>query len=121
MTSSADQPDNHTAKPSGQPSAHPTEKPPRGQTALQRAEARYATAKARLSAARNRQITEDRKRDTRRKIILGGALIDLAGRDARALELLDRLLRNLPREQDRKVFEDWTVPAEGPITSGDAP
>lgn len=94
---------------------------PNGMTALQRAEARYATAKARLSAARNRQLTEDRKRDTRRKIILGGALIDLAGRDARALELLDRLLRNLPREQDRKVFEDWAVPAEGPVTSGDAP
>lgn len=40
-------------------------------------------------------------------MILGGALIDLAGRDDRAGEMLERLLRNLVREQDRAVFDGW--------------
>lgn len=94
-------------------------RPQRSLTALQRAEARYAAAKARLSSARNRQLSEDRKRDTRRKIILGGALIDLAGRDDSARELLERLLRHLPREQDQKVFDGWAVPDRGPSAGED--
>ena len=78
------------------------------ETELERAEKRYAQAKARLQALRNRAATEARKLDTRRKVILGGALVDLAGRDATAAALLDRLVRNLPREQDRRAFEGWT-------------
>ena len=78
------------------------------ETELERAEKRYAQAKARLQALRNRAATQARKLDTRRKVILGGALVDLAGRDASAAALLDRLVRNLPREQDRKAFVGWT-------------
>jgi len=40
--------------------------------------------------------------DTRRKVILGGALLDLAERDSNAAAMLDRLVRNLPRAQDQK-------------------
>lgn len=40
-------------------------------------------------------------------MILGGALIDLAARDSNAAAMLDRLVRNLPRDQDRKTFEGW--------------
>ena len=47
------------------------------------------------------------KLDTRRKVILGGALLDLAERDSTAATMLDRLIRNLPREQDRRAFTDW--------------
>ena len=76
-------------------------------TELERAEKRYAQAKARLLALKNRAATAARKMDTRRKVILGGALVDLASRDDGAAKLLDRLVRNLPREQDRKAFVGW--------------
>jgi hypothetical protein len=78
------------------------------ETELERAEKRYAQAKARLLALKNRAATQARKLDTRRKVILGGALVDLATRDQGAAAMLDRLVRNLPREQDRKAFVGWT-------------
>ena len=77
------------------------------ETELDRAEKRYAQAKARLLALKNREATKARKLDTRRKIILGGALVDLAERDSNAAAMIERLIRNLPREQDRKAFEGW--------------
>ena len=77
------------------------------ETELDRAEKRYAQAKARLLALKNREATKARKLDTRRKIILGGALVDLAMRDSNAAAMIERLIRNLPREQDRKAFEGW--------------
>ena len=82
-------------------------------TELQRAEKRFAQAKARLQGIRNRESTKQRKMDTRRKVILGGALLDLASRDSSAAAMLDRLVRNLPREQDSKAFIGW----EGPSTA----
>ena len=54
------------------------------ETELERAEKRYAQAKARLQALKNREATRQRKLDTRRKVILGGALLDLAERDSGA-------------------------------------
>ncbi len=54
------------------------------ETELERAEKRYSQAKARLLALKNREATKARKLDTRRKIILGGALVDLAERDSRS-------------------------------------
>ncbi|WP_237064652.1 mobilization protein [Loktanella sp. M215] len=87
------------------------------ETELQRAEQRYAQAKARLQALKNREATRERKMDTRRKVILGGALLDLANRDSRAAAMIDRLVHNLPREQDRKAFDDWVNPASALIPS----
>lgn len=81
------------------------------ETELERAEKRYAQAKARLQGLKNREATRQRKLDTRRKVILGGALLDLAERDSGAAAMLDRLIRNLAREQDRKAFTDWTAPS----------
>lgn len=81
------------------------------ETELERAEKRYAQAKARLLALKNREATKARKLDTRRKIILGGALVDLAERDSNAAAMIERLVRNLPREQDRKVFDGWDAKA----------
>lgn len=77
------------------------------ETELERAEKRYAQAKARLQGLKNREATRQRKLDTRRKVILGGALLDLAERDSGAAAMLDRLVRNLTREQDRKAFADY--------------
>ena len=85
------------------------------ETELERAEKRYAQAKARLQALRNREATKQRKLDTRRKVILGGALLDLAERDSGAATMVDRLIRNLSRDQDRKAFADW----EGAGSGGD--
>lgn len=77
------------------------------ETELERAEKRFAQARARLQALRNREATKQRKLDTRRKVILGGALVDLAARDDGAAAMLDRLIRNLAREQDRSAFTGW--------------
>ena len=87
------------------------------ETELERAEKRYAQAKARLQALKNREATRQRKLDTRRKVILGGALLDLAERDTGAATMLDRLVRNLAREQDRKAFAEWSVPGVAPSPS----
>lgn len=86
------------------------------ETELERAEKRYEQAKARLQALRNREATRQRKLDTRRKVILGGALLDLAARDSGAAAMVDRLIRNLSRDQDRKAFAEW----RGPSPGGDA-
>jgi len=93
------------------------------ETELERAQKRYAQARARLQALKNREAAKQRKLDTRRKVILGGALIDLATRDDTAALMLDRLLRNLPREQDRKAFEGWSAERDkgGAAVSGPAP
>ena len=90
------------------------------ETELQRAERRYEQAKARLQALRNREATRERKLDTRRKVILGGALIDLAARDDSARAMLERLMRNFAREQDRKVFEGWDPGRGGGDVVGDS-
>ncbi|MFQ8433676.1 mobilization protein [Amaricoccus sp. W119] len=87
------------------------------ETELERAEKRFAQARARLQALRNREATKQRKLDTRRKVILGGALVDLAARDDSAAAMLDRLIRNLAREQDRSAFAGWDWREAG---SGDA-
>lgn len=78
------------------------------ETELKRAQKRYDQARARLLALRNREAARERKLDTRRKVILGSALMDLAARDTAAAALLDRLVRSLPRDQDRKAFEGWS-------------
>lgn len=91
------------------------------ETELDRAEKRYAQAKARLLALKNREATKARKLDTRRKIILGGALVDLAERDSNAAAMIERLIRNLPREQDRKAFEGWDAKQPAPASSPPAP
>ena len=91
------------------------------ETELDRAEKRYAHAKARLLALKNREATKARKLDTRRKIILGGALVDLAERDSNAAAMIERLIRNLPREQDRKAFEGWDAKQPCPTSSPPAP
>ena len=83
-------------------------------TELERAEKRFAQAKARLQGIRNRESTKQRKLDTRRKVILGGALIDLAERDSNAAAMLDRLVRNLLRAQDQKAFAGWEAPESDP-------
>ena len=89
------------------------------ETELERAQKRYEQARARLQALRNREAARERKIDTRRKVILGGALMDLASRDSNAAAMLDRLVRNLPRERDRKTFDGWSLEARAVSGSED--
>ena len=89
------------------------------ETELDRARKRYEQARARLQALRNREAARERKIDTHRKVILGGALMDLATRDSNAATMLDRLIRNLPREQDRKTFDGWSLAARAAANSED--
>mgnify|MGYP001430594468 CR=1 FL=1 len=93
------------------------------ETELERAERRVREAQARLQTLKNKEAQKQRKLDTRRKVILGGALLDLAERDSSAAAMLDRLIRNLPREQDRKAFADWGTPSgpPSPAPSGSDP
>ena len=79
------------------------------ETQMEKAKRQYEQAKARLSATKARETKQQRKRDTRRKVILGGALIELADRDQPARSMMRRLIGNLSRKQDRKMFD----PREG--------
>ena len=83
------------------------------ETELARAERRLEEARARVQALKNREAQKQRKLDTRRKVILGGALVDLAERDDTALAMVERLLRNLSRDVDRNAFEGWEVRGVG--------
>ena len=75
------------------------------ETQMEKAKRQYEQAKARLHATKAREMKQQRKRDTRRKVILGGALIELSERDQPARSMMRRLIGNLFREQDRKMFD----------------
>jgi hypothetical protein len=80
--------------------------------AVELAKKRVAQAKARLDALNARIATEGRRLDTRRKIILGGLLLDAATKDKRFAGIVSELTHRINRDQDRKPFEGWTLPGE---------
>ena len=53
-------------------------------------------------------LAGDRKADARRKIILGGLLLDAAMKDPAWESHLNDLMSRISRDQDRKAFEGWT-------------
>ena len=76
--------------------------------AIENARRRVDQAKARLQALEARAATLNRKADARRKIILGGLLLDAAMKDPTWESRLTDLLDRISRDQDRKAFEGWT-------------
>jgi len=80
------------------------------ETALEKAQRKFEQAKAALDAIKARESAEERKKDTRRKIVLGGALLDLSKSDKEASALVSRLIAGLTRDHDKKLFEK---PAKG--------
>ena len=80
--------------------------------AIEQARKKVAQAKARLDALNARVATEGRRLDTRRKIILGGLLLDAATKDKRFAGIVSELTHRISRDQDRKPFEGWTLPRE---------
>ena len=75
------------------------------ETQMEKAKRQYEQAKARLHATKARETKRQRKRDTRRKVILGGALIELSERNQPARSMMRQLIDGLSREQDRKMFD----------------
>lgn len=92
------------------------------QDRIEKARLKASQAKARLQALEARLSDADRKLDTRRKIILGGLLIDAAGKDERYAKVIAALVGRIDRDQDRVAFEGWTPPALAvPPASSPAP
>lgn len=75
------------------------------ETALEKAQRKFEQAKAALDAIKAREAAAERKKDTRRKIVLGGALLELAKADKRASDIVSNLISGLTREHDKKLFE----------------
>ncbi len=73
-------------------------------------------AKARLAALDARANQAARKADTKRKIVLGGLLLDAAEKDEKFARVVSALMGRITREQDRKAFSGWAppVPPEQP-------
>lgn len=80
--------------------------------AIEKARKKVAQAKAQLDALNARIAAEGRRLDTRRKIILGGLLIDAAVKDQRFANVVGSLMERINRDQDRKAFDGWTLPRE---------
>lgn len=78
------------------------------QEAIEKARLKVEQAKARLQALEARASSLNRKADARRKIILGGLLLDAAMKDAEWEDHLNELMRRISRDQDKKSFEGWT-------------
>ena len=76
---------------------------------LETAQAKYDMAKARLQRIKNREASNVRKMETRRKIILGAMLIADIKRSPELRAKVMEQLRSLPRDFDRKLFENWDV------------
>ena len=80
---------------------------------IEKARLAVQQAKARLQAIENRQSEAERKLDTRRKIIIGGLLLDAAAKDDRYAKVVNALLARLERDNDRKAFDGWEPPKPG--------
>ena len=69
--------------------------------------ARIEKAEARLRQAEAIEKERERKRDTRRKIVLGGALLRQATEERpEALAVIERALERLP-EREKGLFAGW--------------
>lgn len=70
-------------------------------------QAKMAQLQAKAEAIEARQKERERKLDTRRKVILGGVLLERAEHDPRMAQFVAKLVSELTRTQDRKAFEEW--------------
>lgn len=88
---------------------------------IEKARLAVKQAKARLQAIENRQSEAERKLETRRKIILGGLLLDAAEKDEKFARALQVLVGRVSRDQDAKAFEGWQQPRPAVPVSTSAP
>lgn len=79
------------------------------QERLAELEERKRKLQKRAQRERQKVKREEQKRDARRKIILGGALLNAARRDPDAANLVRRFVAGL-NERDAEVFRDYELP-----------
>lgn len=77
---------------------------------IEKARLKAEQAKARLQTLEARLSDAARKLDTRRKIIMGGLLLDAAEKDEGYAKVVAALMQRIERDHDRKAFEGWTLP-----------
>jgi len=73
---------------------------------IEKAKEQFEKAKARLRKAQSRIAAAERKKDTRRKIILGGLIITKAKESPQSMEWIKNQVASLS-ERDRELFDDW--------------
>jgi large subunit ribosomal protein L7/L12 len=75
------------------------------QERLKKLEDQKAALAARIAREKAKQSAADRKRDTRRKIIVGAIVLERCERDANFKEMIDTLLdRHAIRDKDRETL-----------------
>jgi len=79
-------------------------------TPIEKAKQQVEQAKARYQTLLARENARTRKLETRRKIILGGLLVDAAGKDEQFGQVIDELMKRIIRDHDHKAFEGWQKP-----------
>jgi len=67
-------------------------------------------AKARIQRIVAKESAKERKLDTRRKIILGGLLIEAAKKEGNWNRGLRQLIERISRENDKRAFEGYSSP-----------
>lgn len=80
------------------------------QEQITRAAQKKAKAEETIRRAQKALRDTDRKKDTRRKIILGAALIDAAGRNENVARFLASIVDRLERPADRTAFDGFELP-----------
>lgn len=77
---------------------------------ITRAAQQKAKAEETIRRAQKALRDTERKRDTRRKIILGAALLDAADRNENVARFLASIVGRLERPADRAVFDGFDLP-----------
>lgn len=80
---------------------------------LERAKRDKARAEAEIRSAAAKLREDDRRADTRRKILIGGMVIEKARKGGQWSQWLSDSIAALP-EKDRAAFDGWTLPKATP-------
>ena len=71
-------------------------------------ERKVAALRNQMRRVQSRLNTQERKRDTRWKILIGGTVLARAARDSSAADRLDRMMDEvLTEDRDRELLERW--------------
>lgn len=77
---------------------------------LEKAKTDRDEALARLRVAAGQVAAKSRKKDTRRKILLGAAMIQAAGNSPNLAAWINQAIQRMP-ERDRAAFDFWSLPS----------
>jgi endonuclease III len=77
---------------------------------LSELEAKKSALEAQMQAIQARQKSRAKKKDDRRKIILGALLLSKAAEDERFARVVEQLLKAIQRPADLSAFTDWEPP-----------